>query len=905
MSRLIKTLAILGMVSLLFATGKISLNQPTSSAPNLEMKKVVVPMELKVVNPGEPIKGWPIDTLKNDDGDPEWYLSPPSLFFASRLSPVAPCTLLSLMFAKQRNWQTRDTNFPIVAGCSLVICKDTMISGQHTPGRRLIVGYGKDSLPHGWYAAWFIYNIFPYDTFRFSAEDFWVGYRYVRLTTNQSDTLFPLADDPGDATRNAYGPTSNGPWYFYALDWLNRAIVKYEEVDVHDIEVLSVGNSQGFFLPNPGNAQLSGIITNSGTVSEPTVTVACTVYTEAGVAVANWSQSVGPIGVNETLPVYFSPNWTPNTDGVYRIVVRSLLAGDDRPQNDRAMREAQVCSSPAELRYDDNEADNAWAWYFPNNGWANKFTPPYYPCKLTALKYYLWSSDWPNPGGNRIIAKVFDDDGPDGSPGTEIYNSGPVTINRGTYNTINLPTPYTVNSGSFYVAYIQADSYPNCPGLAVDEDGPFAGQKWTYLAEYDTWELDPSPGDWMIRAVVEKIGGPPPGGWTQLPSPTPTKAVKGGGGITARGDSLIFLIPGNNTLDFHKYSTNSNSWTKLPDVPVGPKNKKVKKGAYIVDSDRNDKGVEGEVYVLKGGGTQEFYVYDPLTKGWDSLPGPDFTKGVKGGFATFVEKDGEDYIYVGSGSNTNEWKRFKISTKTWEAINPPLPVEKAKVGSGLAWDGGTKIYFLHGGGKTNDFYYFDLTNSSWSTKNELPLQVPGTTKKKKVKEGGCIEYFGGLIYAVKGGNTKQFWAYFPDGDSWQYLGEVGNGQPQKGIKCGRSLTSTSQGIYCIIGNNTNEFWFYGTGKSFDILKPAISGKPTNTFTLDIKPNPTKGLTTISYNLPEKEIATLKVYNALGELVYSAKSEKNSFTLNKLPAGIYLIRLETKGCTVERKMVILP
>ncbi|MEO0099316.1 MAG: T9SS type A sorting domain-containing protein, partial [candidate division WOR-3 bacterium] len=94
-------------------------------------------------------------------------------------------------------------------------------------------------------------------------------------------------------------------------------------------------------------------------------------------------------------------------------------------------------------------------------------------------------------------------------------------------------------------------------------------------------------------------------------------------------------------------------------------------------------------------------------------------------------------------------------------------------------------------------------------------------------------------------------------------------------------------------------------KSFDILKPAISGKPTNTFTLDIKPNPTKGLTTISYNLPEKEIATLKVYNALGELVYSAKSEKNSFTLNKLPAGIYLIRLETKGCTVERKMVILP
>jgi len=905
MSRLNKTLSFLGMVNLLFASGTISLTSPKSSVPALQPMKVLKPLELRIANPIEPIKGWPIDTLKNDDGTPEYYVRPPDLFFASRLSPTAPCTLLALMFAKQRGL-SRDTAFPVVAGCSLVICKDTIVGGQRTPGRRLIIGYVRDSLPRGWYAAWFIYQIFPYDTFRFTAEDFWVGYRYVRLSTNLSDTLYPLADNWGDPSRNAYGLTSNGPWNLYPLNWYNRAIVKYEAVDVHDIEVLSVGNSQGFFLPNPGNAQLSGIIKNSGTVSEPTVTVACTVYTEAGAPVANWSQAVGPIGVNETLEVFFSPNWTPNTDGVYRIVVRSLLANDDRPLNDRKDREAQVCSSPAELRYDDNEADNAWAWYAPGNGWANKFTPPYYPCKLTAVKFYLWSSGWPNPGGNQMIARILDDDGPEGSPGTVLYNSGPVTITRGTYNTINLPTPITINAGSFYVAYIQNDSYPNCPGMGVDEDGPFSGENWVYYVADDTWELDPSYGDWMIRAVIERVGGPQPGGWVSKPQPTPTKPIKGGGGITARGDSLIFLIPGNNTLDFWKYSTNSNSWTQItPGVPVGPKNKKVKKGAYIVDSDRNDKGVEGEVYVLKGGGTQEFYCYDPLTKGWDSLPEPGFTKGVKGGFATFVEIDGEDYIYVGSGSNTNEWKRYKISARTWEAITPALPVEKTKIGSGLAWDLDKKIYFLHGGGKINDFYVFDLTTSSWTGKKELPLSVPGTTKKKKVKEGGSIEYWNGLVYAVKGGNTKEFWAYFPDGDSWHYLGEVGDGAPQKGIKCGRSLTSTSQGIYCIIGNNTNEFWFYSGGKSFNTLKPAISGKTTlNNLTLEIKPNPTKGLTTISYNLPTKEPANLRIYNVTGDIVYSATSEKGIFTIRKLPAGIYLVRLETKGWKVERKLIVV-
>uniref|UniRef100_A0A7C3UYH8 T9SS type A sorting domain-containing protein n=1 Tax=candidate division WOR-3 bacterium TaxID=2052148 RepID=A0A7C3UYH8_UNCW3 len=905
MSRLNKTLAFLGMVSLLFASGTISLNAPKSSAPALQPMKVLKPLELRIANPIEPIKGWPIDTLKNDDGDPEYYLSPPSFFFASRLSPTAPCTLLALMFAKQRGL-SRDTAFPVVAGCSLVICKDTMVSGNHTPGRRLIIGYGKDSLPHGWYGAWFIYQIFPYDTFRFSAEDFWVGYRYVRLSTNLSDTLYPLADDWGDPSRNAYGLYSTGPWNFYPMNWYNRAIVKYEAVDVHDIEVLSVGNNQGYFMPNPGNAQLSGIITNSGNVSEPTVTVACTVYTEAGAPVANWSQPVGPIGVNETLEVFFSPNWTPNTDGVYRIVVHSLLANDDRPQNDRKDREAQVCSSPAELRYDDGERDGAWAFYRKGNGWANKFVSPYYPAKLTGVKYCAWSDSWPQPGGTRIVARILDDDGPDGLPGTILWQET-VNVNRGTFTLINVEPNVEINSGAFYVAWIQADTWVNSPGLSIDEDGPFAREIYTFYR--DTWYYDPDPmygGDWMIRAVIERVGGPQPGGWVSKPQPTPTKPIKGGGGITARGDSLIFLIPGNNTLDFWKYNTNSNSWTSItPGVPLGLKNKKVKKGAYIVDSDRNDKGVEGEVYVLKGGGTQEFYCYDPLTKGWDSLPEPGFTKGVKGGFATFVEIDGEDYIYVGSGSNTNEWKRYKISARTWEAITPALPVEKAKIGSGLAWDLDKKIYFLHGGGKTNDFYVFDLTTSSWTGKKELPLSVPGTTKKKKVKEGGSIEYWNGLVYAVKGGNTKEFWAYFPDGDSWHCLGEVGNGAPQKGIKCGRSLTSTSQGIYCIIGNNTNEFWFYSGGKSFNTLKPAISGKTTlNNLTLEIKPNPTRGLTTISYNLPTKEPANLRIYNVTGDIVYSATSEKGIFTIRELPAGIYLVRLETKGWKVERKLIVV-
>jgi len=76
------------------------------------------------------------------------------------------------------------------------------------------------------------------------------------------------------------------------------------------------------------------------------------------------------------------------------------------------------------------------------------------------------------------------------------------------------------------------------------------------------------------------------------------------------------------------------------------------------------------------------------------------------------------------------------------------------------------------------------------------------------------------------------------------------------------------------------------------------------FGLSIKPNPTRGLTTVYYNLPTRDIATLKIYNVLGEIVYSAKSDKSSFTIQKLPAGIYLLHFSAKGYKEDRKLIAL-
>ncbi|MEO0099200.1 MAG: T9SS type A sorting domain-containing protein, partial [candidate division WOR-3 bacterium] len=67
-----------------------------------------------------------------------------------------------------------------------------------------------------------------------------------------------------------------------------------------------------------------------------------------------------------------------------------------------------------------------------------------------------------------------------------------------------------------------------------------------------------------------------------------------------------------------------------------------------------------------------------------------------------------------------------------------------------------------------------------------------------------------------------------------------------------------------------------------------------------------GLTKVYYNLPKKEVAILKVYNTLGNLVYSAKSDKGEFTIKKLPAGIYLLRFESAsgGYKEDRKLIVV-
>ena len=220
------------------------------------------------------------------------------------------------------------------------------------------------------------------------------------------------------------------------------------------------------------------------------------------------------------------------------------------------------------LGYDDGTAENAWAFYAAGNGWGVKFTPAQYPVNVDGALIYFWGNDWPNPGGNLMDLWIVDDDGANGAPQTVLYSAEGVTITRGDWNYIELPSKIMITEGSFYIFYIQHDDYPNCPGLAIDESTiPPAGTQWEYVnGTYIDTTYD---GAWMIRAVVSPGGDPldplPPSNLTAYSDyTTPTE-------ITLTWDDPTHYINGDTLVDFNIeiWMAGGKDSTLIGTVPAG------------------------------------------------------------------------------------------------------------------------------------------------------------------------------------------------------------------------------------------------------------------------------------------------------------------------------------------------
>ncbi|NPV14293.1 T9SS type A sorting domain-containing protein [candidate division WOR-3 bacterium] len=356
------------------------------------------------------------------------------------------------------------------------------------------------------------------------------------------------------------------------------------------------------------------------------------------------------------------------------------------------------------------------------------------------------------------------------------------------------------------------------------------------------------------------------GNWTTL---TPIPATEGKlpykGANGCYGDGYIYATIGNNTQGFLRYSIEGNSWEPLAAVPLGASGKKVKGGTDLVY-------VDGYVYLLKGYKT-DFFRYNVAASAWESLPSA-------------------------PAGTRPKWDK----------------------GSWLVWDGQNTLYAHKA--KYGEMWTFDLTTQQWGTASlpGMPTSSSKTGKNKKSKDGSDGAYYNGYIYALKGGNTVEWWRYEVAGNAWTELDpmpEVGSTGKKKRVKAGGALAGYGDNpiFFALKGGKIQEFWrYYDTTVVVYAAKPERSGVMAeqvnaNRFGFSVAPNPVvKGYGLLSYSVPQQAPARLTVYDVTGRdvmhltFVASGTGTRN-LDLRSLAAGVYLVKFESAGYNASQKLIV--
>ncbi|MFO7674847.1 MAG: T9SS type A sorting domain-containing protein [bacterium] len=444
---------------------------------------------------------------------------------------------------------------------------------------------------------------------------------------------------------------------------------------------------------------------------------------------------------------------------------------------------------------------------------------------------------------------------------------------------------------------------------------------WQVIAK-DSTGTTPSE----IWSFTTGAGLPP--GWVEV-APMPTgpagRAVKDGGLLMDGGD-ILYATKGYKVGEFYSYNVTANTWTELPPVPNGPSGKGVGKGAAGL--------VDGRyIYLVKGNNTQEFWRFDTdeMVFAWQQLRDvPLGTSGskVKSGSDLVAMKAGTgqtpEYLYLLKGKQT-DFMRFNPDDAVldWELM-PAAPA-----GGKPRWDKGSwlvarrrqqeGIFHIYAHkAKYHELWRFLADSLAWSTAPMPGMPLAGMMgKSKKAKDGSSAALADGALWALKGGNTQEFWRFSLDSLRWSEYDTIpafGSTGKKKRVKAGGDIVAAGEGFYALKGNKTRELWRYIVPPVALAARPgragAMSGAaPAEPVFVSVAPNPLAGrVATLHYNLPAAGPATVRVCDAAGRTVLSrglgrARAGAASLDLDRLGAGVYLVTVEAAGFTATRKLVV--
>ncbi|MBI1226391.1 MAG: T9SS type A sorting domain-containing protein [Bacteroidetes bacterium] len=293
--------------------------------------------------------------------------------------------------------------------------------------------------------------------------------------------------------------------------------VKFYYPQVITLNIIDAGptanlnsENEGIFLATSSTVQLNTTVSNTGNTAIASETVVGAMVTSFpdGMPVYADDQSVPSLAVGASQAVNFVSevvDWTPGT--YYFDVVCSNI-DDINPSNDLNSTEINVLDTLGGIAtFGYVTGANAgtfiqWAGGGDGSGGGGiEIESPFYPIIIGGVEAGI-------AGGSTdgFTFRIFDDDGPNGGPGTEL-SSQTITagdFTAGSWNQYLLENPVTITSGSFYLGWFMEG---NNVGLLVETEGPLSNRSYEILS--NSWAKYRTPGDIMLRAIAE-IPPPPP-----------------------------------------------------------------------------------------------------------------------------------------------------------------------------------------------------------------------------------------------------------------------------------------------------------------------------------------------------------------------------------------------------------
>jgi len=433
-------------------------------------------------------------------------------------------------------------------------------------------------------------------------------------------------------------------------------------------------------------------------------------------------------------------------------------------------------------------------------------------------------------------------------------------------------------------------------------------------------------GDWSAKCSTDMAGDANPANnvltsafstrseWVEVKSipAMPTRKPVKDGSWFAYDDAtgLIYAGKGNKTSDFYSYNPVTDEWAPCSAIPLGYEGRQPRKGACgCSDGSRY-------LYMAKGNNTVGFWRYDVLGDAWTQLANvPVASNKVKAGAsAVYVQTGDTGYVYLLKGKRT-DFCRYNIVTDAWDYL-PAAPCgvrPKWDGGSFLVYDGDHTIYAHKS--RYNELWAYDLDTQHWvpAGLNGMPF-VGHTSRSKKSKNGGSGAWVDGYIYALKGGNTTEFWRYDAAHDNWLELDTMpayGSTGRKRRVSTGGFIGNAAGVLYAFKGNRTYEFWRYAPGY-VTAPAPAREGvmaerTAIGEWRLAISPNPVvSGVATVRLSTPLSGPASLRIYDATGRCVQSTTCILKSgmpLDLRSMAAGVYLVKIEAGDHTATQRLVV--